>query len=97
MDKIMTGERCPICGHFIKRSEFDVVSCSSCPFRCFGEDFGRVSASMSLDRLEVEQLLGYAEAREREGWYRGDKAKFERRHESIKEKLREMDYPDGIR
>jgi hypothetical protein len=97
MSSVVIDKRCPICGAFMKQDQFGIVFCCSCPFKCFGEDYERVMASMSLNRLEVKQLLSYAEAREREGWYSGDKATFERRHESIKDKLLKMDYPDGIR
>ena len=41
-------------------------------------------------RTEIEQLLSYCEHREREMWYYGNREYFEKRHESIKEKLNEM-------
>ena len=90
MSFTFSGENCPVCGCLIKQDDFEVRSCCSCPFKCFGEDFARISAAMSLDRNEVAQLLSYAEVREREGWYHGNKDVFERRHASIKEKLQKL-------
>lgn len=90
MSFTFSGENCPVCGCLIKQDDFEVRYCCSCPFKCFGEDFARISAAMSLDRNEVAQLLSYAEVRERDGWYHGNKDVFERRHTSIKEKLQKL-------
>ena len=49
-DKIQSDKRCPVCGYFIKISEFGVHTCSSCPFRCFGEDFPRIATAMDFTR-----------------------------------------------
>ena len=51
-DKIQGNKRCPICGHFIKISKFGVHTCSSCTFRCFGEDFPLIATAMELARIE---------------------------------------------
>lgn len=85
-----SGENCPVCGCLVKQDDFDVKYCCSCPFKCFGEDFARISAAMSLDCKDVKQLLSYTEAREREGWYNDSKDVFERRHVSIKDKLQKL-------
>ena len=53
-DKIQSDKRCPICGYFIKISEFGVHTCSSCPFRCFGEDFPRIATAMELARVTIQ-------------------------------------------
>lgn len=42
----ITDKRCPLCGGLIKLHTGDVHSCSSCPFKCFEEDFDRVCAAM---------------------------------------------------
>jgi len=39
---------------------------------------------LKLKRTEWQQLLSYIEDRERDGWYYGNKAQFEKRHEHIK-------------
>jgi hypothetical protein len=47
--------------------------------------------TIRVTRAEAQQLLNYVSDRdmgEGAGWYYGDKAQFERRHESIKEVLR---------
>jgi len=36
-----------------------------------------------LKWTEIRQLLSYAKERERIGWYYGNKAQFEKRHENI--------------
>lgn len=43
--------------------------------------------ALELTRTEADQLLDYALHREREGWYRGNRAQYEKRHECIVEKL----------
>ena len=40
-------KHCPLCGGLIKLHTSDVHSCSSCPFKCFEDDFDRVCAAMN--------------------------------------------------
>ena len=42
---------------------------------------------MKLTATEIDQLLSYVEDREQVGWYYGNKAQFEKRHENIKREL----------
>lgn len=42
---------------------------------------------MKLTTPEIIQLLSYVEERDRDGWYSGNKTQFQKRHESIKNKL----------
>ena len=41
-------------------------------------------------KAELDQLISYAEHRDRDGWYYGPKAYFEKRHESILAKLQTL-------
>lgn len=43
-----------------------------------------------LTDAQIRQLLSYCEEREREGWYRGNKAHFEKRHKKIIEYLESL-------
>ena len=43
---------------------------------------------------EVNQLYSYADAREIEGWYSGNKSHFEQRHKRIMEELVRHALPD---
>jgi len=48
-----------------------------------------------LRRIHFEQLLSYLEDNERQGWYYGNKAQFEKRHEELKAWLNGIiDYAD---
>ena len=51
----LTDKHCPLCGCLIKLHTGDVHSCSSCPFKCFEDDFDRVCAAMSA-QAELDVL-----------------------------------------
>jgi hypothetical protein len=42
---------------------------------------------MKLSATELDQLISYVYDREQVGWYYGNKAQFEKRHENIKREL----------
>lgn len=46
--------------------------------------------TIRVTKTEAEQLLSYAEMRDRECWYYGRKDQFEKRHSSILEILRRV-------
>ena len=61
MSKVI-DKHCPLCGGLIKLHTGDVHSCSSCPFKCFEDDFDRVCAAMELAQAlmweeEVEDFI----------------------------------------
>ena len=66
-------KRCPLCGGLIKLHTGDVHSCSSCPFKCFEEDFGRVCAALNA-QTELDALK--AAAMPVVDWYIRSKEKF---------------------
>ena len=41
---------CPLCGCLIKLHASDLHSCSSCPFKCFEEDFDGVCKAMIIQK-----------------------------------------------
>ena len=45
---------------------------------------------MKLTLTELEQLMTYVLNREQVGWYYGNKAQFEKRHENIKRELEQL-------
>ena len=44
-------------------------------------------AEIKLKRTELQQLLSYCEARDREGWFYGNKEQFEKRHFEIETQI----------
>ena len=48
-------KRCPLCGCLIKLHTGNVHSCSSCPFKCFEDDFDRVCKAMKA-QAELDAL-----------------------------------------
>ena len=62
------------------------------------EMFDRMELT-GLRKAHLQQLLSYAEERDREGWYIGNRERFEKRHNELKEWLKaavEYAYSEGV-
>lgn len=56
----MENKNCPVCGCYIKINTGNVHSCSSCPFKCFEEDFDNISNALIL-KIKLKELLPESE------------------------------------